>query len=123
MVLLVLGPEGRLLFSTTFDSKPCKMLVSSVTTRHNKHFSKLLFVSQKQMEMLQAKQAEETERLREQMEAEAKAQRDQMDNMLKASMKQAEEDRRAFMQENQALNERLVQSRNQMKECSKWWRV
>ncbi|KAL9979061.1 hypothetical protein ACROYT_G016656 [Oculina patagonica] len=62
-----------------------------------------------EMEMLQAKQAEETKRLREQMQAEAKAQRDQMDNMMKASMKQAEEDRRAFMQENQALNERLVQ--------------
>ncbi|KAL9979045.1 hypothetical protein ACROYT_G016637 [Oculina patagonica] len=61
------------------------------------------------MEMLQAKQAEETKILREQMQAEAKAQRDQMDNMMKASMKQAEEDRRAFMQENQALNERLVQ--------------
>ncbi|XP_078366500.1 uncharacterized protein LOC144650645 [Oculina patagonica] len=62
-----------------------------------------------EMEMLQAKQAEETKILREQMQAEAKAQRDQMDNMMKASMKQAEEDRRAFMQENQALNERLVQ--------------
>ena len=61
------------------------------------------------MEMLQAKQQEETKRLREQMEAEAKAQRDQMDNMMKASMKQAEEDRRAFMQENQALNQRLVE--------------
>ena len=61
------------------------------------------------MEMLQAKQQQETKRLREQMEAEAKAQRDQMDNMMKASMKQAEEDRRAFMQENQALNQRLVE--------------
>ena len=61
------------------------------------------------MEMLQAKQQEETNRLREQMEAEAKAQRDQMDNMMKASMKQAEEDRRAFMQENEALNQRLLE--------------
>ncbi|XP_078366503.1 uncharacterized protein LOC144650648 [Oculina patagonica] len=62
-----------------------------------------------EIEMLQAKQAEETKRLREQMQAEAKAQRDHVDNMMKVSMKQAEEDRRAFMQENRALNERLVQ--------------
>ena len=67
------------------------------------------FAFSNQMEMLQAKQQEETKRLREQMEAEAKAQRDQMDNMMKASMKQPEEDRRAFMQENQALNQRLVE--------------
>lgn len=61
------------------------------------------------MEVLQAKQEEESKRLRGQIEVEAKAQRDQMDNMMKASMRQAEEDRRAFMQENQALNERLME--------------
>lgn len=73
------------------------------------HVSLSCYALLKQMEMLQAKQQEETKRLREQMEAEAKAQRNQMDNMMKASMKQAEEDRRAFMQENQALNQRLVE--------------
>lgn len=74
-----------------------------------KHVSLSCFAFSNQMEMLQAKQQEETKILREQMEAEAKAQRDQMDNMIKADMKQAEEDRRAFMQENQALNQRLLE--------------
>ena len=48
------------------------------------------------MDMLQAKQQEETKRLREQMEAEVKAERHQLDNMSKASMEHAE-----IMQENQ----------------------
>ena len=71
------------------------------------------------MEMLQAKQQEETKILREQMEAEAKAQRDQMDNMIKASMTQAQEDRRAFMQENQALNQRLLEMQKSNEEMQK----
>jgi len=56
------------------------------------------------MEMLQAKQQEETKRLREQMEAEAKAQRDQMYNMTKVSMEQAE-----IKQETRALKWRLLE--------------
>ena len=95
---------NKLFYSGTFLDG--NMLVPLLTVTH---ISLSCFAFSNQMEMLQAKQQEETKRLREQMEAEAKAQRDQMDNMMKASMKQAEEDRRAFMQENQALNQRLVE--------------
>ena len=77
------------------------------------------------MEMLKAKQREETKRFREQMEAEAKVRRDQMDNMMKASMKRAGEDRQALIQDIPALNQRLVEMQKLdegMQQRIKYWR-